>query len=103
MKEVTLTATSRQVSTRLSRLRKARGWSQRDLAEKLAEHGYQMAQSNVTRMENGERKTFSVDLVVLLADIFGISLDELVNQHCSTCEGSPPAGFKCQSCGAEAT
>jgi len=56
----------------IKRLRKQKGWSQTELAEKIDSH-----LSHVNRIETGKYKP-SVDVLVKLADVFDVSLDTLV-------------------------
>src|SRR5271165_1286089 len=57
---------------RVKELRKERGWSQSELAEKVGTDARQ-----ISRYENG-RITPSLDVVARLAEVFNISLDYLV-------------------------
>jgi len=56
----------------IKQLRKKKGWSQTELAEKISSH-----LSHVNRIETGKYKP-SVDVLVRLADVFDVSLDALV-------------------------
>ncbi len=56
----------------IKRLRKQKGWSQTELAEKIGSH-----LSHVNRIETGKYKP-SVDVLVKIADVFDASLDTLV-------------------------
>ncbi len=56
----------------IKRLRKQKGWSQTELAEKIGSH-----LSHVNRIETGKYKP-SVDVLIKLADVFDVSLDALV-------------------------
>ncbi len=56
----------------IKRLRKQKGWSQTELAEKIGSH-----LSHVNRIETGKYKP-SVDVLVKIADVFDASLDALV-------------------------
>jgi len=57
---------------RVKELRKERGWSQGELADKVGTDARQ-----ISRYENG-RITPSLDVVARLAEVFNISLDYLV-------------------------
>ncbi|MFJ8844338.1 helix-turn-helix domain-containing protein [Streptomyces cyaneofuscatus] len=52
--------------------REARGWEQRELAERLTRAGRPMTQPIVSRIESGARRV-DVDDLVALADAFGVS------------------------------
>jgi transcriptional regulator with XRE-family HTH domain len=57
-------------------LRQRRGWTMRELAEKLglATHGY------IGDLESGRRQP-SLELALEIADIFGVSLDQLARDE----------------------
>lgn len=93
-------AVSFKVAAHIVILRKARGWSQRDLSEKLTEHGFLINSANVSKLEASIR-SITIDEAVAVAAAFDIPLDDLVSGACSTCRSEPPAGFRCKSCGAE--
>ena len=48
---------------------------------------------------DGRQRGFTPDEVERLADIFGVSAGQLTT-HCANCDGHPPAGFTCLTCGA---
>jgi len=77
------------------RLRKARGWTQAQLA---ARWGVSL---NVATNLEGRRKgrEFSVNEAVALAEVFGVDLADLL-APCPNCDGEPADGWKCQECGA---
>ncbi|MGA5472535.1 helix-turn-helix domain-containing protein [Streptomyces arboris] len=52
--------------------REARGWEQRELAERLTQAGRPMTQPIVSRIESGTRRV-DVDDLVALAAVFGVS------------------------------
>lgn len=58
----------------IKKLRNQRGWSQTDLAQKI-----QISNSYMSQMESGERKP-SYEVLVKLADAFGVSIDELIGR-----------------------
>lgn len=60
---------------RLSIVRKARGYTQEELAKKLCVNVY-----TVSRFENGTKKP-SLDLLVKIADILDVSLDWLLDRQ----------------------
>jgi transcriptional regulator with XRE-family HTH domain len=63
---------NKEIGSTLRRLRKARGWTQVELAQRL-----KASQKVVTTYENNQR-TPTLDNLKKLAGIFSISLDELV-------------------------
>ena len=48
---------------------------------------------------DGGQRGFTNDEVDRLADIFSIPVCQLTTR-CANCEGYPPAGFSCVTCGA---
>ena len=61
----------------VARLRKRKGLSQRKFAEKLQVAGYDVDSHFIRRIELGERFVTDIELCIL-ADAFGVSLEELV-------------------------
>jgi transcriptional regulator with XRE-family HTH domain len=79
-------------------LRQRKGWSQAQLGELM---GWPTT-STVCAAEGrrgGRQRGFTTDEVRRLSVIFGISPRKLTT-HCANCEGHPPAGFACLTCGA---
>ncbi|MEU4225818.1 helix-turn-helix transcriptional regulator [Nonomuraea sp. NPDC026600] len=95
------TNASRRIGLRMRALRHSRGWSQVELAERLSANGFAAHPTTVTRMESGSRQIISIDAALAVAATFEVPLDDLISDECLTCKGSPPAGFRCQNCGAE--
>jgi len=60
---------------RLKELRKQKGWSQQKLAEKTS-----MSFNAITKIEQGLAKHPTLKTLVKLADVFGVSIDELVGR-----------------------
>lgn len=81
-----------EVSRRIRTARKARGWTQQQLADAAALHRMQ-----ITKIESGHG--LSVPSLVRLADAFGVSVESLIRDvRCSWCRDRPPAGFTCNAC-----
>ena len=87
------------VAHNVTRLRKARGWLQRDLSERLEPFGYRWSLATVSAAEKG-RRAWTANELVALAEAFGVGIAELFESpsHCANCKGTPPVGFICQSC-----
>jgi hypothetical protein len=49
---------------------------------------------------DGRQRSFTTDEVQRLAGIFGVKPWQLTTR-CANCEGHPPPGFACLTCGAE--
>ena len=85
----------------MRRLRKERSWKQDELAAKLgwAESVVSTAERSVST--TGRVRQFSIEDTVLIADVFGVPIDELLKPVplCEQCGNKPPAGFTCNTCG----
>jgi transcriptional regulator with XRE-family HTH domain len=82
-------------------LRQRNGWTQAKLGELM---GWR-SNSTVCAAEgrrSGRQRGFTLDEVQRLASIFGIKRWQLTTR-CANCEGYPPRGFTCESCGAQGT
>jgi hypothetical protein len=82
-------------------LRQRNGWSQAKLGELM---GWPTP-STVCAAEGrrgGRQRGFTTDEVNRLSVIFGVQLGKLTSL-CANCEGYPPAGFTCLTCGATFT
>ena len=80
---------------RLQREREARHWSLREAAEKS---GFAAA-STIMRAEQGSDVALSS--AVALAALYGVPLSVLLAESaCEVCDGMPPVGFICATCGA---
>jgi transcriptional regulator with XRE-family HTH domain len=89
------------VAVNMLRLRKVRGWTQKELAAKLGWSAQLVcaAERSTTAKRN---RHFTVDDLVLITEAFGVAPADLLAPvlPCATCQDSPPAGFACQECGA---
>lgn len=93
---------NRMVARRVRVLRKARGWSAKQLAEQCAELGAPWLTGDVLYLLEGARsRRINVDDLVALAKVFDTSAEQLLNATwCTVCGDAPPAGFTCNDCGA---
>jgi transcriptional regulator with XRE-family HTH domain len=81
-------------SDALARARRVQGLSVRALAAKA-----DVSFSTVSRMESGG-VGFHFDHAARVAQALGYTLAEfLTAEPCGTCDGAPPAGFTCNTCG----
>ncbi len=81
---------------RLRRERQARDWTIREAARKCG-----MAPATVGRAEAG--RDIALSNALALAALYGVTLDWLLaGTACEACDGVPPDGFACLSCGAGA-
>jgi hypothetical protein len=58
--------------------------------------------SAAERSVDGKRvRKFDIDEVARIADVFGVTIDELLMPPapCPQCDGDPPPGFTCNTCG----
>lgn len=82
-------------------LRQRKGWSQAQLGQLM---GWSTA-STVCAAEgrrSGRQRGFTDDEVQRLAGIFGREPWQLTTR-CANCDGHPPTGFTCETCGARGT
>lgn len=57
---------------KLKNLRKDKGWSQEELAEKIF-----VSRQSVSKWENGQNYP-SIEIIIKLSDLFGVTIDELL-------------------------
>lgn len=74
----TKTGEKNLISQHLIELRREKGLSQRDLAEKLQLAGYDMDKNVITRIETNKRYVTDLELKAL-CEIFGVSYDYLID------------------------
>lgn len=74
---------ARAFATTVRELRKARGWSQDELARRLSANGFAMHQTTVAKLEGGTRPT-SVDEVAALAVLLGVPIGRLYDRSADT-------------------
>ena len=88
-----------EVIERVRVLRKERGLSARDLADRMTAGGYATSRTAIAQGECGYRKEVSVDWVVAVARALGVP-PELVfrGPNCTACNDMPPKGFSCYAC-----
>lgn len=67
------------IGSKIKELRKSKGLTQKEVAEKLQLKGYEFSDLTILRIEQGKRFVPDYE-VVILADFFGISTDELLSQ-----------------------
>jgi transcriptional regulator with XRE-family HTH domain len=89
------------VRLNIRRLRDAQHLTTTQLAEKLGQAGRPLLPNGVTKVEKGTRRV-DVDDLVAFATALGVAPGQLLASfECAVCEGSPPDGFACRTCGAE--
>jgi len=83
------------------RMRKARAWTQVQLAEAMTAVGVPWDRSIVGNVECGRRQSFAVAELAALARIFGVAdpWDLTKAPECDRCGGAPPDGYICAACG----
>lgn len=59
--------------------RKARGWSQADMTELLSTKGVFLADTGLTKIENGHRPV-RINEAIAIADVFGVTVDALAGR-----------------------
>lgn len=65
------------IGNKIKELRKAKGFTQKQLAEKLQLEGHEFSDLTILRIEQGNRFVPDYEIVIL-ADFFGITTDELL-------------------------
>lgn len=90
---------NRAVFRRMAFLRRRRGWSADRLAAELTAIGRYTSGTVISSWEHGRVKTAPLDVTFALADLFGVSIESLIDDSCRLCKKNPPAGFTCGSCG----
>ena len=67
------------IGSNIKKLRKSARLTQKELAEKLQLKGYEFSDLTILRIEQGKRFVPDYE-VVILADFFGITTDELLSK-----------------------
>jgi ribosome-binding protein aMBF1 (putative translation factor) len=85
--------------------RNHRGWSQKNLGDRLKQAGSSVNTQMVVRIETviaGSSRLRHVRLneAFEIAAVFGVTLEQMLNP-CVNCFGAPPPRFTCNGCGAE--
>ena len=63
------------IADRIRELRKTKGWTQQQLAEKT-----RLSFNAITKIEQGLAKSPTLNTLTKLADVFSVGLDELVGR-----------------------
>lgn len=92
---------SAELFAKVRTLRKLQGVSAQALADRMTAQGFQVIRSVIANGESGRVRSMSVDFASHAARALGITLTELLTEPavCKTCNGEPPAGFTCNTCG----
>lgn len=69
-------AWSAEMGERLKSLRGKK--SRRSLSEDLKKLGYECSHQNIQRIEDGQAKAVPLDLILIICEVLGISLGELI-------------------------
>jgi transcriptional regulator with XRE-family HTH domain len=91
------------VSRNVRRLRRARGWMQAEAAQRFAEIlGVPQSTASWSAGEQSNKprqRAWMANELAALAELFGVAIGDLFDECCSKCEGEPPVGFTCNTCG----
>lgn len=104
---VEVPAGNRAVAANITRLRLAAGWTQEQLGEKLGWSPANVSSAERSAVAGRDKRRFDADVIVLIAAIFGVPPAALITPPgagpplCGCCQGEPPAGMRCQLCGAD--
>lgn len=99
---------ARIVGRNVARLRNRRGLTQEQLAEEISKAGWRVSSSVISFIEKGragrnpshQHRNVSVDQLMAFAAFFECEPADLLHPACRACDGCPPAGFTCNTCGA---
>jgi len=89
----------RTVIANVRRLRKQQGWTVQHLGDRMAAAGCPLKRSVLTNLEHGRRDNITIDELWAFAELFGLTVEELVVPVCEVCNCDPPQGFICAACG----
>lgn len=94
---------SRAVGVNLRRFRESCGWSAEKIASAMTMSGIEWTRQVVTKLENGGRRSVTVDELLALAKVLGVNdpITLTVAPSCETCGGRPPLRMRCMECGTE--
>ena len=67
------------VGATITKLRKERGWKQNELLAKMQVRGIDIGKSSISDLEGQNREIRGNELLAL-ADIFGVSIEQLYNE-----------------------
>jgi transcriptional regulator with XRE-family HTH domain len=84
------------VSANVRALRRARRWTQAELADRI---GLGWSKDTAGQAENG-RRVWTANEIAVAAEVFGVTPGSLFEANCDQCHGAPPPGFTCNACGA---
>ncbi|MBE4735774.1 hypothetical protein [Streptomyces caniscabiei] len=97
------------ISRNIRRLRRARGWTQAETAQRFSAITGQ-PQSNASwsageQVGKARQRGWTANDIAALAELFGVPVGDLFEPQppCRACDGKPPAGFACLTCGAGET
>jgi transcriptional regulator with XRE-family HTH domain len=90
------------VAANIKRLRKQKRLTYTELSVRLSAAGRPIAVLGLRRIERLERR-IDVDDLAALAAVLRVTIEDLgvATPACPTCDGRPPGGFSCLSCGVE--
>ena len=100
----TLPVSARAIAA-LRAARQTSSTSARALAKSMTEAGYPIQRSVIANLESGRRAEVSVDHFVIAARALGVDAAWLlrkITDPCPHCDGTPPEGFTCNTCGGPA-
>lgn len=88
------------VAANVKRLRKEQRLTYVELSARMSAAGRPIPVLGLRRIEKHERRV-DVDDIAAFAAVFRVTFEDLgvTTPMCSTCEGRPPAGYRCLSCG----
>ncbi|MGJ5667759.1 helix-turn-helix transcriptional regulator [Rhodococcus aetherivorans] len=70
---------SEEIGTRIRTLRKSRGWSAQELADRVTSTGVSLGRTKVSELETGRSSDIRLSVAKAIAGIFGMSVDQLAD------------------------
>lgn len=91
------------VAANIRQIRKLRRITQEEFIARMEESGESMLRGTLANIETGRRVSVTVDELAAFAAVLAVEPWSLTGPFvCPQCKSTPPAGFICATCGAEA-
>jgi transcriptional regulator with XRE-family HTH domain len=91
---------SEAVIDRVRTMRRVRGMTAQELADRMDSFGYFTSRTGIARAESGTRREIGVDWLYAAARALGVEPTTLLmGPGCRSCYDAPPLGYTCKHCG----
>ena len=101
-----MSPTSAAVVAVIRQMRQEQGLSARALAEKVTDLGFPISREMVSNWETDRKNFVPIDYLITGAQALGSDAATVLVKaallQCPTCQGQPPVGFTCNTCGGTA-